>query len=114
LSRSVGRLLSASDPLLIVCHHRVERLISGWCKAGEPPSHAINLNTFLEDGDPPGGIIILHTSEATLGGNGKWQSQRSAMSENSFNEHVTKSTKLAHSQVHFGSAWAVPFPIRRQ
>jgi broad specificity phosphatase PhoE len=92
------------DPLLIVCHHRVERLISGWCKAGEPPSHAINLNTFLEDGDPPGGIIILHTSEAALGGNGKWQSQQSAMSENFFNGHVTKSPKLAHSQVHFGSA----------
>jgi broad specificity phosphatase PhoE len=56
-----------SDPLLIVCHHRLERLIAGWVKAGEPPSHAINLNTFLEQGDPPGGIIILHTSEAALG-----------------------------------------------
>ena len=60
-------VMKHSDPLLIVCHHRLERLIAGWVKAGEPPSHAINLNTFLEKGDPPGGIIILHTSEAALG-----------------------------------------------
>lgn len=90
------------DPLLIVCHHRVERLVAGWVKAGEPASHAINLNTFLEQGDPPGGIIILHTSEAALGGSGKWQSQQSP--QNSSSGRATKSTKLAHSQVHFGSA----------
>jgi|SRR5882672_1946119 len=76
------------DPLLIVCHHRVERLIAGWCKAGEPASHAINLNTFLEQGDPPGGIIILHTSEAALGGKGGDSS----------------AGKLSHATVHFGHA----------
>jgi probable phosphoglycerate mutase len=103
------------DPLLIVCHHRVERLVAGWVKAGEPASHAINLNTFLEQGDPPGGIIILHTSEAALGGSGKWQSQNQSSrssatapprptSQNASNGRATKSTKLAHSQVHFGSA----------
>jgi probable phosphoglycerate mutase len=91
------------DPLLIVCHHRVERLVAGWVKAGEPASHAINLNTFLEQGDPPGGIIILHTSEALLGGGGKWQAQTSPANGGARISPNT-STKLSHSQVHFGSS----------
>lgn len=54
--------------LVIVAHHRVERLVAGWEKAGQRPSYRIDIRTFLEKGDPPGGIITLRTTEAALRG----------------------------------------------
>lgn len=56
--------------ILIVAHHRVERLIGGWEKAGQPEDHEIDIPTFMQKGDPPGGIITLRTSEEALEGNG--------------------------------------------
>lgn len=57
-------------PVLIVTHHRNERLIEAWDKAGQPADHEIDLKTFLQKGDPPGGVKVIHTSEAALRGNG--------------------------------------------
>lgn len=54
--------------VLIVAHHRVERLIAGWEKKGQPADHAIDIRTFLAGGDPPGGVITLKTSKALLDG----------------------------------------------
>lgn len=54
--------------LLLVAHHRIERLIAAWEKAGQPVWHSIDLPTFLDKGDPPGGIISLRTTEAALKG----------------------------------------------
>lgn len=56
--------------LLIVAHHRVERLVAAWEALGKPPDHSIDIDTFLEKGDPPGGIIVLNTTEAALIGKG--------------------------------------------
>lgn len=57
--------------ILIVTHHRDERLIEAWDKAGQKPDHAIDMGTFLQKGDPPGGIKELQVNEAALKGNGQ-------------------------------------------
>lgn len=70
------------ETLLVVCHHRVERLIEGWNELGQPADHAIDLDVFMSDGEPPGGIEELETTVAKLKGDGcsgakgneQWQS----------------------------------------
>jgi len=61
--------------LCIVTHHRDERLIKAWIKAGQPKDHTIDLNTFLQKGDPPGGVIILKINEENLGPGGETDSE---------------------------------------
>ena len=53
--------------LCIVTHHRDERLIRAWVKAGCPADHHIDLDLFLQKGDPPGGVIALKINEENLG-----------------------------------------------
>lgn len=58
-------------PLAIITHHRVERLMEAWQQAGQPANHAIDIPTFLQKGDPPGGVEELNINTAALkGGNG--------------------------------------------
>lgn len=38
----------------LVTHHRVERLLKGWQAKGEPKDHSIDLETFLQKGEPTG------------------------------------------------------------
>jgi broad specificity phosphatase PhoE len=59
---------NAGQKIVIVAHHRIERLIAGWKANGQPIEHAIDINTFLEDGDPPGGVIELKTHRQLLDG----------------------------------------------
>ena len=54
--------------LLLVAHHRVERLIAAWERAGQPIEHALDLRTFLAKGDPPGAIITLKTHRQLVDG----------------------------------------------
>jgi broad specificity phosphatase PhoE len=54
--------------VVIVTHHRDERLIEAWDKEGQPNDHTIDIQTFLAKGDPPGGIKILTTTLAALKG----------------------------------------------
>ena len=61
--------------LCIVTHHRDERLIKAWIKAGQPKDHTIDLNTFLQKGDPPGGVIVLKINEENLGSSGETDSE---------------------------------------
>jgi alpha-ribazole phosphatase len=61
---------AAGRPLAIVTHHRLERLMEAWRAAGQPASHAIDIATFLEKGDPPGGVEELHLDTAALKGGG--------------------------------------------
>lgn len=56
--------------LAIVTHHRLERLMEAWQQAGQPASHAIDIPTFLEKGDPPGGVEELHIDSAAFQGDG--------------------------------------------
>jgi broad specificity phosphatase PhoE len=58
-------------PLCIVTHHRDERLLTAWVKAGQPANHKIDLDTFLQKGDKPGGLIILEINEKNLNHNSK-------------------------------------------
>lgn len=58
----------ADDDALLVTHHRVERLLAAWNKAGQPISHAIDIAEFLKTGDQPGGIITLKTHRQLLAG----------------------------------------------
>jgi len=51
--------------LLIVTHHRVERLLCGWDKAGQTDGK-IDLNCFFQKGDPPGGIIEMNLNDKQL------------------------------------------------
>lgn len=52
--------------LCIVSHHRDERLIVAWDKAGQPANHKIDLDTFLSKGDPPGGVLCIEIDEKKL------------------------------------------------
>ena len=71
--RAFGGLADAIEAnqgkvLVIVTHHRNERLYEAWEKAGRPEDLSIDLPTFLEKGDPPGGI-----KELAIGDVEKWQ-----------------------------------------
>lgn len=52
----------------IVTHHRDERLLTAWDKTSQPSDHSIDIEMFLQKGDPPGGIIRLTTTLAALKG----------------------------------------------
>jgi broad specificity phosphatase PhoE len=52
--------------LCIVSHHRDERLLTAWDKAGQPASHKIDLDVFLKKGDPPGGVLTYEIDEKKL------------------------------------------------
>ncbi len=54
--------------LCVVTHHRDERILKAWVDAGCPADHKIDLDTFLQKGDPPGGVIVLKINEENLGG----------------------------------------------
>lgn len=53
--------------LVIVTHHRDERLYEAWDRAGRREDLSIDMGTFLQKGDPPGGI-----KELKIGGE-EWQ-----------------------------------------
>lgn len=71
VSRNPGKTV------LLITHHRNERLLEAWDAAGQPPDHDIKLETFLQKGDPPGGIKTLTTTPEALKGkeNGGTQSR---------------------------------------
>ena len=64
--------------LCIVTHHRDERLIRAWVKAGCPADHHIDLDFFLQKGDPPGGVVALKIDEEGLGAEGETDSADSS------------------------------------
>lgn len=60
--------------LVIVTHHRNERLYEAWEKAGRPEDLSIDMPTFLQKGDPPGGIRELAIGPSTKAQDvEKWQ-----------------------------------------
>jgi broad specificity phosphatase PhoE len=54
LANAISRHLGKT--LVLVCHLRVEALLKGWQAAGQPINHEIDIEAFLKDGDPPGGV----------------------------------------------------------
>jgi broad specificity phosphatase PhoE len=50
----------------VVTHHRDERLWRAWEAAGEPATHEIDLGTFLQKGDPPGGVFVMDVNTSAL------------------------------------------------
>lgn len=54
--------------VLLVTHHRDERLLESWDKAGQPLDHTIDIRTFQQKGDPPGGVKTLMTTLQALKG----------------------------------------------
>lgn len=58
------------EGLLIVTHHRDLQTAEAWEAAGQPPDHSIDLDVFLQKGEPPGAITELKTNLAALRGNG--------------------------------------------
>src|SRR5262249_2263564 len=53
-------------PLCIVTHHRDERLFKASEALGWPPNHEIDLNIFLQKGDPPGGVYEMNVNPGAL------------------------------------------------
>jgi len=51
----------------IVTHHRVERLIKAWQKAGEPANGDIDLKEFFKFGDPTGHAEPVYIQPQKLG-----------------------------------------------
>jgi broad specificity phosphatase PhoE len=62
---------AGNKQLALITHHRVERLMEAWLRAGQPASHAINIPTFLQKGGPPGGVEELRIDADALGGGGE-------------------------------------------
>ncbi len=56
---------SGDSPVAIVTHHRLERLLEAWNAKGQPADHSIDLETFIQKGDPPGGVkeMMVHQLE---------------------------------------------------
>ena len=50
---------SKGEKIAVVTHHRIERLIKAWIAEGAPPSHEIDLNTFLQKGEAPGNVETI-------------------------------------------------------
>lgn len=48
-----------NDNVIIVTHHRVERLLKAWIKEGKPTNHTVDLNTFTQKGEPPGSYELI-------------------------------------------------------
>jgi probable phosphoglycerate mutase len=55
ISRHLGKTL------VLVCHLRVESLLKAWNTAGQPINHEIDVDAFLKQGDPPGGVKLFTT-----------------------------------------------------
>lgn len=52
----------------VVAHHRNERLMTAWDKAGQPADHSIDLDEFVKKGDAPGGIVEYEVNPRRLNG----------------------------------------------
>ena len=57
---------AAGKKILIVSHHRMERLLEAWHQEGQPLSGDIDLKTFQSKGDPPGGIKVIPVKPQNL------------------------------------------------
>lgn len=51
--------VAQGQPYAIVSHHKVERVLNAWDKAGQPHDGTVNLNEFLAEGEEPGSIQTL-------------------------------------------------------
>lgn len=58
------------ENLLIVAHHRVERLFNASMEDGEVTNGPIDIKEFMDQGEPPGAVMQMKTSEAALKGSG--------------------------------------------
>lgn len=58
--------LAQEQPLVVVTHHRDERLFFSWRDAGFPPDLTIHLKTFLSVGEAPGAVQMLEVPLAAL------------------------------------------------
>lgn len=56
----------SANPLAIIIHARIERLIEGWKAAGAKRDHAINVDVFLAKPEQPGHIETCQLDPATL------------------------------------------------
>jgi broad specificity phosphatase PhoE len=54
--------------VLLVVHTRIERLLAGWKAKGYPIEHSIDIDVFLQPGDPPGGVVEFKTHRQLLNG----------------------------------------------
>jgi broad specificity phosphatase PhoE len=57
--------------IALVTHHRVERLIEAWQKAGEDADHSVDADSFVQRGLPPGGIKTIRLDRYALAGDGE-------------------------------------------
>lgn len=58
----------SADPVAIIIHARIERLIAGWKAAGSPKTHKIDPDVFLAKPEQPGHIEKWNVSRGQLSG----------------------------------------------
>lgn len=51
---------SSNKKIGLVTHHRVERLLKSWIANGCPKNHDIDLDVFLQKGEPPGKVESIN------------------------------------------------------
>lgn len=54
------------DPIAIIIHARIERLIEGWKAAGSKADHKIDVDVFLAKPEQPGHIELWHVNPSAL------------------------------------------------
>jgi broad specificity phosphatase PhoE len=59
---------AGGNKLVIVTHHRNERLFNAWDEAGQPSDHSIDLKEFTKKGEPPGAVMELDVDVDALAG----------------------------------------------
>ncbi len=85
--------------LCVVTHHRDERILKAWVDAGCPADHKIDLDTFLQKGDPPGGVIVLKINEENLGGESEVGSEDQDIEDDSEDKAEENETEETEDEV---------------
>src|SRR5260221_11281638 len=85
--------------LCVVTHHRDERILKAWVDAGCPADHKIDLDTFLQKGDPPGGVIVLKINEENLGGESEVGSEDQDVEDDSEDKPGESETEESEDEV---------------
>jgi len=60
-------MLAGDEEVALVTHHRIERLLKAWIANGCQKDKSINLDVFLQKGEPPGKIEKLFVNMGALG-----------------------------------------------
>jgi broad specificity phosphatase PhoE len=74
--------------LVLISHHRNERWLAAWIKAGMPADHSVDAKEYMKTGEHPGGIETFEIDARALAGTGSVGEKRLSLMKRAidFNE----------------------------